>query len=122
MKKITTRIAAALLLGLLCVTPAFAKVKSRTISVGQDFVVGGTAVKAGTYRFSFDYRSNELTITDRKSKQGVARAEARAEARGAVPLLMEVRLVDGGDSKTLARVAFDGEKEHYALGGNTAAR
>lgn len=122
MKKITTRIAAALLLGLFCVTPALAKVKSRVITVGQDFIVAGTPVKAGTYRFSFDDQSNELTITDRKTKQVVARAEARAESRGAAPLLMEVQLVDGGSSKTLVRVAFNGERQHYALEGNTAAR
>lgn len=122
MKKITTSIATALLLGLVCVTPAFAKVKSRTISVGQDFTVGGTVVKAGTYRFSFDDQTNELTVTDRKTKQVIARAEARAESRGEGPLTMRIQLVEGGNSKTLVSVAFDGEKKVYTLAGNTAAR
>lgn len=122
MKKITTRIATALLLALVCVSPAFAKVKSRTISVGQDFAVGGTVVKAGTYRFSFDDQKNELTVIDRKSKEVVARSEARVEARADGQLTMHLQLVDGGTSKTLASIAFAGEKQSYVLAGSTAAR
>ena len=121
MKKITTRIATALLLGLVCVTPAFAKVKGRTISVGQDFAVGGTVVKAGTYRFEFDDAKKELAVVDRKSKQVIARSEARAEARTDGKLTLNFQLVDGGGSKTLASVAFDGEKQSYVLAGNSAA-
>ena len=122
MKKITTRIATALLLGLLCVAPASAKVKSRVITVGQDFAVGGTVVKAGTYRFSFDDQKNELTIIDRKSKEVVARAEARAETRAGGMLSMDLHLADGGNSKTLTSIAFSGEKQTYVLAGSTAAR
>ncbi|HEX8500053.1 MAG TPA: hypothetical protein VF659_05620 [Pyrinomonadaceae bacterium] len=122
MKKTTTRIATVILLALVCVAPAFAKVKSRTITVGQDFAVGGTVVKAGTYRFSFDDQKNELTVLDRKSKEVVARSEARSEARSDGQMTMNLKLVDGGSSKTLASVAFDGEKQSYVLAGSTAAR
>ena len=122
MKKITTRIATVLLLGLVCVAPAFAKVKSRVITVGQDFAVGSTVVKAGTYRFSFDDEKNELTVLDRKTKEVVARAEARSEARADGPLTMQLQFVDGGGSKTLASVSFYGEKQSYVLAGSTAAR
>jgi hypothetical protein len=122
MKKITTRIATVLLLGLVCVSPAFAKVKTRTITVGQDFAVGSTVVKAGTYRFSFDDQKNELTVADRKSKEIIARSEARSEARSDGKLTMSLKLVDGGSSKTLASVSFDGEKQSYVLAGSTAAR
>ena len=121
MKKITTRIATALLLGLVCVSPAFGKVKSRTISVGQDFAVGATVVKAGTYRFEFDDVKNELSVLDRKSKQAIARAEARTEARTDGKLTLDFRLVEGGSSKTLASISFDGEKQSYVLAGNSAA-
>ena len=122
MKKITTRIATVLLLGLVCVSPAFAKVKSRVITVGQDFAVGGTVVKAGTYRFSFDDQKNELAVIDRKSKEVVARAEARAETRKDGKFTLQVELVEGGGSKTLASVAFDGEKQSFVLASSTAAR
>lgn len=121
MKKNTTRIATALLLGLLCAAPAFAKVKSRVITVGQDFAVGSTVVKAGTYRFSFDDATNTLSVSDRKSKEVLAKAEARAEARAEGPLTMQIRLVDSGNAKALASVAFDGEKQAYALTNNSAA-
>jgi hypothetical protein len=122
MKKITTRIATALLLALVCAAPASAKVTSRTISVGLDFTVGGTLVKAGTYRFSIDDQKNELTVIDRKTRQVVARSETRSTARSEGPLKMDIQLVDSGGSKTLASVAFDGEKMTYALTGNTASR
>ena len=122
MKTITTRIATAALLCLLLVTPAFAKVKSRTITVGQDFAVGGTVVKAGTYRFSFDDQKNELTVLDRKGKEVVARADARTEARTDGQLTMNLQFVDSGSSKTLASIAFAGEKQSYVLSGSTAAR
>lgn len=122
MKKITTRIATALLLGLVCVSPAFAKVKSRTITVGQDFAVGATTVKAGTYRFSFDEEKHELTVIDRKTKEVVARSEARSEGRTDGLMTMQLQLVDGSGSKSLASVSFDGEKQSYVLAGSTAAR
>ncbi|HEX8560807.1 MAG TPA: hypothetical protein VF668_22120 [Pyrinomonadaceae bacterium] len=122
MKKTMTRIATALLLGLLCVSPAFAKVKSRVVTIGQDFAVGGTVVKAGTYRFSFDDEKNELSVVDRKTREVIAKADARAEARPDGKHPMDIKLVDGGGSKTLASVSFDGENQSYVLAGSTAAR
>ena len=122
MKNITTRIASAALLCLLLVAPAFAKVKGRTITVGQDFSVGGTVVKAGTYRFNFDDQKNELTVLNRKTKEVIARSEVRAEARTDGQLTMHLKLIDGGSSKTLASISFDGEKQSYILAGSTAAR
>src|SRR5215213_1952774 len=99
MKKITTHVATALLLCVVAASPVFAKVKSRTISVGQDFSVGGTLVKAGTYRFSFDDQKNELAVIDRKSKEVVARSEARVEERKDAQLTMQLQLVESGSSK-----------------------
>lgn len=123
MKKITTRIATALLLGALCAAPAFAKPTSRKLTVGQDFVVGATTVKAGTYIFSVDDATNELTVLDKKSKEVVARAETRAAARGKGPFRLDFQLVDNNGTKTLASIAFDGEKNSYTLAaGSTAAR
>jgi outer membrane receptor for Fe3+-dicitrate len=120
--KFTTRIATAALLCVLCVAPAFAKVKGRTVTVGQDFAVGSTVVKAGTYRFNFDDQKNELSVIDRKTKEVIARSEARVETRTDGLLTMHLQLVDGGSSKTLASISFDGEKQSYVLSGSTAAR
>ncbi len=121
MKKMTTRIATALLLGVLCAAPAFAKAKSRKLTVGQDFAVGATTVKAGTYYFSIDEATNELTVLDKKTKEVVARAETRAESRDKGPFNIDIKLVDNNGTKTLASIAFDGEKNSYTIAGSSAA-
>ena len=122
MKKMTTRIATALLLGVLCAAPAFAKAKSRVLTVGQDFIVGATTVKAGTYLFSIDEETNELTVVNKKTKEVVARAETRAQSRGKGPFRLDFQLVDNSNgSKTLASIAFDGEKNSYTIAGSAAA-
>ncbi|HEX8188076.1 MAG TPA: hypothetical protein VF586_06985 [Pyrinomonadaceae bacterium] len=118
----TTRIATALLLGVLCAAPAFAKAKSRLLTVGQDFVVGATTVKAGTYVFSIDEATNELTVLDKKTKDVIARAETSSKARDKGPFRLDFQLVDNNGTKTLASIAFDGEKNTYTLAGSAAAR
>ena len=122
MKKMTTRFASALLLCVLCAAPAFAKAKSRVLTVGQDFVVGATTVKAGTYIFSIDDATNELTVLNKKTKEVVARAETRAESRGKGPFNLDLKLVESNGTQTLASIAFDGEKNSYTVAGSAAAR
>lgn len=121
MKKMTTRFASALLLCVLCVAPAFAKAKSRVLTVGQDFVVGATTVKAGTYIFSIDDATNELTILNRKTKEVLARTETRAESRGKGPFRLDLHLVENNGTQTLSSIAFDGEKNSYTIAGSAAA-
>ena len=123
MKKATSRIATALLLCALSVAAVSAKVKTRAVTFGQDFAVGGTVVKAGTYGVSFDDQTNTLTVIDRKTREVVAKAEARAEARRAGSVLgMDIQIVGSGASATLASVAFPGEKMAFAVAGATAAK
>ena len=121
MKKMTTRIATALLLGVLCAAPAFAKAKSRMLTVGQDFVVGATTVKAGTYFFSIDEATNELTVSDKKTKEVIVRAESRSQSRGKGPFRLDLQLVDNNGTRTLASIAFDGDKNAYTLAASAAA-
>jgi hypothetical protein len=123
MKKFTTRIATALLLGALCAAPVFAKSASRKLTVGQDFVVGATTVKAGTYIFSVDDATNELTVLDKKTKEVLARAQTSAKPRGKGPFRLDFQLVDNNGAKTLASIAFDGDKNSYTIAAAaTAAR
>lgn len=123
MKKMTTRIATALLLGVLCAAPAFAKAKSRMLTVGQDFVVGATTVKAGTYVFSVDSETSELTVLNRKTKEVIARAQTTSQPRSKGPFKLDFQLVDNNGTKTLSSIAFDGEKNSYTIAGtSTAAR
>ena len=123
MKKATSRIAIALLLCAISVVSVSAKVRTRAVTFGQDFAVGGTHVKAGTYNVSFDDQTNTLTVTDRKTKEVVAKAEARPEARRAGSVLgMDIQIVGTGSSATLASIAFPGEKTAFAVSGATAAK
>jgi hypothetical protein len=121
MKKMTTRIATALLLGVLCAAPAFAKAKSRLVTVGQDFVVVATTVKAGTYIFSVDDATNELSVLDKKTKEVVARVATRAQSRDKGPFKLDVQLVDNNGMKTLASIAFEGQKQSYTIDGTASA-
>ncbi len=108
MKKFSAHVVAALVLCAAFSATASAKVKSRTITVGQDFAIAGTTVKAGTYDFRFDDEKNELTVVDRKTKQAVATAEARAEAWAKGSLGIQV----AGDAAPLSfqGIAFDSKQ------------
>lgn len=109
MRRITTNIIIAALLVCAASATASAKVTSRLITVGQDFVVAGTTVKAGTYRFGFDDEKNELTVADRKTKEVLVRTPARAERskKGTFPVL----LLEGESAPlSFAGLSFDGRQ------------
>jgi hypothetical protein len=111
MRRITICIAAALLACSAVAATASAKVKSRTYGVGQDFRIAGKTLKAGTYRFSFDDEKNELTVTDRKTGEVVARTEARTESlkeKAARPELMLTG--DTNAPLSFAGLSFDGKQ------------
>ncbi len=110
MKRISVSIATALLLCAVSLVTASAKVKSSIISVGQDFVVAGTTVKAGTYHFRFDDQKNELTVIDPKTKEVVARVEAHAEARGKDAVSLGIQLTGDAAPKSFAGISF-GDKQ-----------
>ncbi len=108
MRRITTSIIVALLLCAAAST-ASAKVTSRLITVGQDFRLAGQTIKAGTYRFGFDDVKNELTVSDRKTREVIARAEARREKskKGTFPTL----LLEGESAPlSFAGLSFDGKQ------------
>ncbi len=109
MRKITTNIIVAALLVCSAASAVSAKVTSRVITVGQDFTVAGKAVKAGTYRFAYDDEKNEITVADRKTREVLARAEARVEKskKGTFPIL----LLEGESAPlSFAGLSFDGRQ------------
>ncbi|HZB45504.1 MAG TPA: hypothetical protein VE360_09685 [Pyrinomonadaceae bacterium] len=120
MYKVMTRVALALLLCVLAAAPSLAKVKSRHITIGQDFTVGGTAVKSGTYIFSFDTSTNELTVSDKKTKQVLARVAATTGERNSNSRTVDVKLSDDS-ARALVSVAFAGEKQAFVVGSSAAA-
>ena len=110
MKRITASIAAALMIVAMSAASASAKVTKRSYAVGQDFVVAGTTVKAGTYLFSFDEEKGELTLTDKKSNEVVARAEARAEGQEKGASTFGLKLTGDAAPLSFAGLSFDGKQ------------
>jgi hypothetical protein len=110
MKRITTSIAAALMIVAVSAASASAKTTKRAYAVGQDFSIAGTTVKAGTYLFSFDDEKGELTLTDKKTKEVVARAEARAQAQEKGASDFGLKLTGDAAPLAFAGLSFDGKQ------------
>lgn len=118
MKKFSVRIIIALMVCALAGNAVFAKkatIKSRTISVGVDFVVGDTLVKRGTYKFSFNDKTNELTVID-KDKAVVATAVAHLEKRDKAASGTDIVLAQKGATQALVSIAFHGDGQNIVLG------
>jgi len=120
MKKIATHIALALILCALSVSAASAKSKGQNVTLKEDLVVGGTTVKSGTYRVTFDDQTNELTFSDAKTKQVVAKVAAQAsDRRGGNRLQMNTS--SKGDAQVLVAIAFEGGRQLFTVGGDSNA-
>ena len=114
MKKFAVHLIIALTVCALTSSVALAKVKSKTITVGMDFVVGETLVKKGTYKFSFDDKTNELTIVA-KDKSVVAKVAARLEKRQQEATGMDLVLAQKGDKQALVSLAFYRETDNIVV-------
>ena len=114
MKKFAVHLIIALTVCALTSSVALAKVKSKTITVGMDFVVGETLVKKGTYKFSFDDKTNELTIIA-KDKSVVAKVAARLEKRQQEATGMDLVLAQKGDKQALVSLAFYRETDNIVV-------
>jgi hypothetical protein len=110
MKRISVHLAIALLLCVVSAASVSAKVKSRAYTVGQNFVLAGTTVKAGTYEFRFDDEKNELSVVDRKTKEVLARADARAEAWEKGSGSLGLQLTGNAAPLSFDGIAFDGKQ------------
>lgn len=123
MKKNAWLITSALLMCLsLAGVTASAKVRSRTVALSQDIAVGGATVKSGIYLFSFDDKSNELTILDNKSRQVIAKVAARTQPRETASKETDLQLAKQGDSMVLTGIAFSGEKWAISVSQETAGK
>jgi hypothetical protein len=94
-----------------------AKVKSKTVSVGVDFVVGDTLLKKGTYKFSFDTESNQLTVMT-KDKAVVAKTAARLEDRKKDASAVDIVLAQKGQNQMLISIAFAGDSQNIVVQSN----
>jgi hypothetical protein len=115
MKKFAVRMIIALVVCALAGTAALGKVKSKTVSIGVDFVVGNTLVKKGTYKLSFDDQTNELTVIA-KDKTVLAKAVAHLEKREKPASGTDIILAQKGDSQALVSIAFTGDTQNIVVG------
>jgi len=115
MKKSLTRIALAIVLCAMTGVVAMAKEKNRLVSFGSDFIVGGTQVKAGTYRVSFNPETNELSILDKKTKSVIAKATANVEKREKRSNIFDMRWVTKENSQVLIGITFPGETQNIVV-------
>jgi hypothetical protein len=113
--RVIKHIALAFVLFVVLGTVASAKVSSRIVSFGQDFIVNGTTVKAGIYKLTFDDKTNEFTIMDRKTKAVIAKTTGRSEKRQTATGGMDVKMIDEGTNHVLTSVAFPGDSNSIQL-------
>ena len=116
MKTLTHRIALTLLLLALASPIASAKVKTRTMSFGQDFMVGEKVIKAGIYRLSFDDQTGELSIIDKKTKQVVAKVAARLETREKNEAAFDLHMVQQGERQELVAMPIPHTEKIVRIG------
>jgi hypothetical protein len=113
MKFVINRVIVALLLVTLASAAAFAKTRSKTISLQVDTNVNGTLIKRGTYKVVFDDQTNELSIL--KEGKVLVRTAARLEMRDRKANGTEVytRTVDMGSE--LVGIAFSGSNQNVVV-------
>lgn len=117
MKKFAVRMMIAFVVCALMGSAALAKkstIKSRTVSIGVDFVVGNTLVKRGTYKMKFDSKTNELTILA-KDKTVVAKTIARLEKREKAATGTDIVLAQSGGNQALVSIAFAGDSQNIVI-------
>lgn len=114
MKKFAVHMMIALVVCALAGNAALAKVKSKTITVGVDFVVGNTLVKKGTYKWRFDTETNELTLIA-KDKTVAAKTIAHLEKRQSVASGTDVVLAQRGGNQMLVSIAFPGDSQNIVV-------
>ena len=121
MKRTRSAIIAISVICLLMGVTASAKVKTQNLTIGQEIMVGNTTVKPGTYRLSFDDQTNELTVSDSKSKEVIVKIAVRAEPREGKTNGLDVRLVKRGDSQVLAGIAFPHDNRVITVADSSAS-
>lgn len=118
MRKFIVCAALALSLAALSVGTASAKVKAKKLTFGQDFWVGGTLVKKGTYKIAYDDKTGEVTFSDKETT--LARTTVRAEKRVGSKGGWDVVLSPKDDGLALVSITFPGDGQRLVIGGDAA--
>ncbi len=96
------------------------KGKSKNVTIGENVTVGGTLVKKGTYKASFDAQSGELALWNGKKliAKTTARLEAYKSTSFSTPAYKTRRESDGG-ALTLTSVNVGGAYAVIGAGSGT---
>lgn len=123
MKNVITRLLIVLALFVMVGTTAVsAKEKNRVITFGQDFVVGETAVKAGTYRVTFNDQNNELSFVEKKTKEVVAKVKVTVKERSEKSNTIDMGWTTKEGKQVLLNITFPGDKAQIIVGSGETAR
>ena len=116
MIKLVNRAVALLVMCAVTSLPASAGTIVKKVKFLRDVTVGGTLIKAGTYKVLYDDQTGELTIT--KGGKTVAKAPARIEK---LKRLDENSYSFRNDNNALMSVAFKGGNLAVIQGGGESA-
>jgi hypothetical protein len=112
MNKIVNRLVVLLVVCALSSILALAAGKSKKVTFLTDVTLNGTVIKKGTYQVTFDEKTGELTISDKKTV--VAKTNARLEKFAGIPGTV---YLTAGDNKELVSIVFSNNQA--ALGGTS---
>ena len=119
MRSKTNRIALAFLTGVMLCASALAGTKSKEVTFNDDVTVGGTLVKKGTYKVTFDDQSKELRIT-RRGKV-IAQVQATLEDLARSPRFIQTytSMKSEAGARILSSISL-GDKNAVIKSDNTA--
>lgn len=115
MRKFITRSAVLLVVCAMSMMMALAAAKTKKVTFLTDVTINGTVIKKGTYQVSFDEKTGDLVIMDKKTV--VAKANARMEKFAGAPGTVYVT----ESNKELVSIVFNNNQATLASGnGNTS--
>lgn len=115
MRKFINRFVVLLVVLALSSIMALAAGKNRKVTFLTDVTINGTVVKKGTYQVTFDEKTGDLTIMDKKTV--VAKANARLEKFAGVRGTVYVT----ESNKTLVSIVFNDNQATIGGGGSSTS-
>ena len=114
MRKYVTKTVAVFAILALAGVSALADTRSDRITFDEGFQVGGTAVKKGEYKVSFDEETGELTI--KKNDKLIAKTTARAEKAEGKADRTKFSMATENGNQMLRSVTFSGDDHTIVIG------
>ncbi|MCA1817736.1 MAG: hypothetical protein LC746_15340 [Acidobacteria bacterium] len=118
MSRFISRALAIMIISALAGLTAFAAGKSERINFSDDFQLGGTAVKKGTYKVTFDEATGELSIA--KGDKVIAKAKAHAEPLKEASAHTKFSMTTENGVQVLHSVTYSGDDQTIVVGEGSA--